>query len=140
MEIKEFIQEVRNDSNLIELKLEELERLKRLCEVSGINYGGERTDGSRDNQKQEKAILNCMEYRDKLKVFILKAVEKREILAYYIDTLNNHKKIQIMYSYCIGSQSFGRIAKTMGTSRQRVSQLYNEALEELEALTKLDKI
>ena len=140
MEITELIQEVRNDSKLIELKFEELERLKRLCEVSGINYGGERTDGSRDNQKQEKAILNCMEYRDNLKVFILKALEKRKTLAGYIDTLNDHKKIQIMYSYCIGSQSFGRISEAMGTSRQRVSQLYNEALEELEALTKLDKI
>lgn len=134
MEIKELVQEVRNDNHIIKLKQEELERLKRLCEVAGIKYGGERTGGSRDNSKHEKAIMNYIEYKDSLAEYILEAIERRKTLTGKIDQLKNKRQLEIMYAYGISSQSFGKIARNTGISKQRVSQIYNEALEEMQAL------
>ena len=134
MEIKELVQEVRNDNHIIKLKQEELERLKRLCEVAGIKYGGERTGGSRDNSKHEKAIMNYIEYKDSLAEYILEAIERRKTLTGKIDQLKNKRQLEIMYAYSISSQSFGKIARDTGISKQRVSQIYNEALEEIQAL------
>lgn len=141
MEIKELIQEVRNDSKLIELKLEELERLKRLCEVSGINYGGERTDGTKDNSRHEKDILNYIEYKEELAEFILQTVKKRKQLCAYIDKLKDTQSIEVMYAYCISDLPFKKISIDMHMTNQRIYQIYSRAIEEINKnLLKSEKI
>lgn len=130
-DIKELIQDVKNESHLVEMKREELERLKRLCEVAGINYEGEKLDGTKDNDRHEKAILNYIEYKEELTNFILASMEKRNLLCKYIDSLKDTKSIEVMYAYCINNVSFNRIAKDMYMTRQRIYQIYNDAIEEI---------
>ena len=130
-DIKELIQEVKNESHLVKMKREELERLKRLCEVAGINYEGERVDGTKDNNRHEKAIINYIEYKEELTNFILSTMEKRSLLCKYIDTLKDTQSIEVMYAYCISDLSFKHIAKEMYMTIQRIYQIYNQAIEEI---------
>lgn len=138
-DIKELIQEVKNESHLVDMKREELERLKRLCEVAGISYEGEKIDGTKDNERIEKAILNYIAYKDELTEFILSTMEKRKLLCGYIDSLNNSQAIEVMYAYCISNLSFNRIAKEMYMTRQRIYQIYNDAIEDINKKIKNNK-
>ncbi len=140
-DIKELIQAVKNENHLVELKREELVRLKRLCEVAGVNYEGEKIDGTKDNSRHEKDILNYIEYKDELAEFILQTVKKRKQLCAYIDRLKDTQSIEVMYAYCISDLPFKKISVDMHMTNQRIYQIYSRAIEEINKnLLKNEKI
>ena len=140
MTVKELIKRVRKENMIVKHKEDELYRLKTLCGVSGISYGGEKGSGSRNINKNEQSYLKYITFKDELNIYIGKAIENRRKLMALIDTLDNHIEIDVMYKYCIENYTIGMIADEMNYSRQAVHKTYIKAIEKMEKdYTEVDK-
>lgn len=131
MTIKELIQKVRDDHDIVRIKEEECERLKDLCGVHAISYG-ERVSSTPNPNRQEQIYLNYIEYRDEFERFKQSTINNRIKLALAIDSLDNALSRDIMYQYCLNHKSFKKIAYAYHYSRQNIYKIYNNAIEELD--------
>ena len=98
MTVKELIIKVRREDWTVKHKQEELQRLEALCGVSGISYDAkEGSSGSRNINKNEQSYLRYIEYKDELERYIVEALESRRLLMRLIDSLDNHRHVDVMY-------------------------------------------
>lgn len=127
MDITKLIVEVRRENTILMRKTEELERLRSICHVTGVNMEGERVSGSHNNSRVEQAYLNYIEYKDEVDEYISKTKAKRKLLNDLIDTLESQQEIEVMYKYCLANMSVQDIANTSNWSRSNVYRIYNKA-------------
>lgn len=136
--IKKLIKQVRIDTKEVEEKTLELERLKALCEVTGVNFEGERVSGTRNNKRGEQNLLNLIEYGDYLKKYISETVKRRYTLSMLIDELENENQRKIITLYGLKNMSMQEIADKTGYTRQNAYKIYKKGLEKIQELTKVD--
>ena len=132
MDINKLIVEVRKENTILMNKTEELERLKSICEVTGVSFEGERVSGSRNNSRVEQAYLNYIEYEAEIDRYIAETKAKRKMLNDLIDTLENQLEIKVMYEYCLANMSIQEIANKNHRSRSNVYDIYNKAKNTLQ--------
>ena len=137
MGVIELIQDVRKENTILLRMTEELERLRSICQVTGVNLEGERVSGSHNNSRVEQAYLNYIEYKDKLDTYMANTKEKRAMLNNMIDTLERPQSIDVMYKYCLANMTMQEIAYINKCSRSNVYKIYSNAVDELQA--KVDK-
>lgn len=132
MDVKELIQEVRKGNRIVGHKLEELERLRSLCHVTGVNLEGERVSGSHNNSRVEQSYLRYIAFKDDLERYIANAMNSRDQLMALIDTLDNQQAIDIMYKYCLFNMPMLQIADIMGYTKQNVYKIYKNAIKTMQ--------
>lgn len=141
MDINKLIVEVRKENTILMSKTEELERLKSICEVTGVSFEGERVSGSRNTSRVEQAYLNYIEYEAEIDRYIAETKAKRKMLNDLIDTLENQLEIKVMYEYCLANMSIQEIANKNHRSRSNVYDIYNKAKNTLqESVNKVGQI
>lgn len=140
MTVKELIIKVRREDWTVKHKQEELQRLEALCGVSGISYSAkEGSSGSRNINKNEQSYLRYIEYKDELELYIAEALESRRLLMRLIDSLDNHRHVDVMYKYCMENYTLQQIAIKKNYTKQAVHKIYLKCIEEMEKeLTKVD--
>lgn len=131
MTIRELIQKVRDDHDIVQIKEEECERLKSLCGVQAVQYG-ERVPSTPNPNRQEQAYMKYIEYKDEFEKFKLSTIENRIKLATMIESLDSALSRDIMYHYCLNHIGFKRLAYKYHYSRQNLYKIYNASCDELD--------
>lgn len=128
-----LLSEIMKRDKIIELKLEELERQKRLCEVKGIRFDTEKVQGS-PNMNQSTMILEYIQMKDDVELFIQETLKlKREIMK-DIDKIDDDACIQLLYMRYFEKMNFNDIADKLGLSYKRIHQVHSKALMELDKI------
>lgn len=134
MRAKELLEEIRNDDLILKVRLEELERLKRLCEISGISFEGEKVQTSSNPQRTSNALIEYIQVKDDFDKFFKEALEKRKRGLLIVESIKNKKCIKVIYNRYFHNMKFEEIATKTGYSIRRVYQLHNEGLDEINEL------
>jgi DNA-directed RNA polymerase specialized sigma subunit len=136
-EAKKLLLSIMKRDKIIEYKLEELERQKRLCEVRGINFEGERVQGS---PKNENPIIEYIQMKDDVQAYINETIKLKRELMKVIDKMEDGNCIGLLYKRYFMRKSYNEIAKEAELTYKRIQQLHDKALRELDDLIKLEKI
>ena len=133
MDVRELIANVRKDNRIGGHKMDELERLKSLCHVTGVNLEGERVSGSHNNSRVEQSYLKYISFKDDLEKYISSAMARRDQLMQLIDmALESQQAIDIMYKYCLFNMSMLQVADILGYTKQNVYKIYNQSIKRMQ--------
>ena len=132
---KKLLMSIARRDKIIELKLEELERQKRLCEVRAVTFG-ERVQSSGTDSSMK--VIDYIQMKDEVDEYIKKTLELKKYVMDVMDKMENEIYIELLYRRYFEKMTFEQIAEKLHLSNKRVYQLYKIALKELDC--ELDKI
>ena len=129
MRAKELLDEISKQNIIIEHKLEELERLKVMCEMSGISFEGEKVQGS---SAERNMMVEYIEMKDEVMAYIKESYKLKKQLMNIVDKIANKKCVEVIYKRYFENMKMYDIANELNYSHQRVYQLHKEALREID--------
>lgn len=132
---KKLLMSIARRDKIIELKLEELERQKRLCEVCAVTFG-ERVQSSGTDSSMK--VIDYIQMKDEVDEYIKKTLELKKHVMDVMDKMENEIYIELLYRRYFEKMTFEQIAEKLQLSNKRVYQLHKIALKELDC--ELDKI
>lgn len=133
LKAKKLLLEIMKRDKIIELKLEELERQKILCEVKGISYDGEKVQGS-SNTSQSTMIIEYIQMKDDVEAFIQETMKLKRDVMKDIDKIENEACVQLLYMRYFEKMNFNDIADKLDLSYKRIHQVHSKALIELDKI------
>lgn len=132
---KKMLMSIARRDKIIELKLEELERQKRLCEVRAVTFG-ERVQSS--GMESSMKVIDYIQMKDEVDEYIKKTLELKKYVMDVMDKMENEIYIELLYRRYFEKMTFEQIAEKLHLSNKRVYQLHKIALKALDC--ELDKI
>lgn len=130
MKAKDILNEIVKRDKIIALKLEELERLRLMCDVRSVSYDTEKVQGS--PIKENTAIIEYIQLKEDIDAYMAETFKlKRQIIS-VLDKVDKDEYVSIIYSHYFFGKTFGNIALEMNVSDRRVLQMHGMALLELD--------
>lgn len=130
MKAKDILNEIVKRDKIIALKLEELERLRLMCDVRSVSYDTEKVQGS--PIKENTAIIEYIQLKEDIDAYMAETFKlKRQIIS-ALDKVDKDEYVSIIYSHYFFGKTFGNIALEMNVSDRRVLQMHGMALLELD--------
>ena len=129
MTAKEFLQQAYIAHNEVEMKLEELDRLRSLSERTTSKLNKIFVRSSEKNSKIEKAVVLIEEQTDRLAEEILKLLEIGQNVELAIRQVQNPSERNLLEYRYLCFFSWQQIATLMKASQRQIFRLHNQALE-----------
>lgn len=132
MNAREYFEDIKKRNRLINIKIEELERLKALCELKGTNFDSVGFGGGGKNPDKSSNLVRYVEAKKSLDGLIDELVDKRLTAIELCGMINDVKKVNVLYELYFKDTLVTDLAEKYSYTEQRVYQLRNEALNELD--------
>ena len=129
MTAKEFLQQAYIAHNEVEMKLEELERLRSLSERTTSKLNKIFVRSSKDNSKIETAVALIEEQTERLAEEVLKLLEIGKNVAIAIKQVQNPSERNLLEYRYLCFFSWQQIATLMKASQRQIFRLHNQALK-----------
>ena len=135
MDVKSYLQEIRNERLEIRQLQDRIDELRMSLLPSAIRYDKPNVQKSPDDQlaKIEGEINEIeMQLRDKLEAL----VERYNVAQWCIGMIQSSTHRQVLYEYYLNADrpSWDQVARKMDYTSDRVYQLHREALKKLEEI------
>lgn len=129
LKAKKLLLSIMKRDKIIELKLEELERQKRLCEVRAVTFE-ERVQSSGTDTSSK--VIEYIQMKDEVDEYIAETLKIKNDVMKKIDEINDDKCVVLLYKRYFQRWSWEDIADELDLSDKRVYQLHDRALKELD--------
>lgn len=130
MKSKDLLNEITKRDKIIALKLEELERLRLMCDVRSVNYDTEKVQGS--PTKENTAIIEYIQLKQDIDEYMAETFKLKRKIMTALDEINKDEYVSIIYGHYFFGKTFDDIATEMHVSPRRVFQMHGVALLELD--------
>ena len=133
MTAKEYLQKIRSERLEIVQLQETVDELKYSLLPSGIRYDTLKVQTSPDDS-MSRVMAEVDEYEKKIRDHLSRLVDRQNVAFAYIGVLekSDHRLVLTLY-YLTGERlTWHQVAEKMALSEQRIYQLHNDAIDELE--------
>ena len=135
MTAKEYLQKIRSERlEIIQLQ-ETIDELAYSLLPSGIRYDTIKVQTSPDDA-MSRVMAQIDEYERKIREHLARLVDRQNVASAYVIALekSEHRLVLTLY-YLTGERpTWHQVADKMALSEQRIYQLHNEAIAELEKI------
>lgn len=133
MTAKEYLQRIRSERLEVVQLQETVDELIYSLLPSGIRYDTLKVQTSPDNQ-MARVMAEVDEYERKIREHLSKLVDRQNVAFAYVSALEKSDYRQVLTLYYLTGErlTWHQVADKMDLSEQRIYQLHNEAIEELE--------
>ena len=135
MTAKEYLQKIRSERLEIVQLQETVDELKYSLLPSGIRYDTLKVQTSPDDS-MSRVMAEVDEYERKIREHLSRLVDRQNVAFAYVGALekSDHRLVLTLY-YLTGERlTWHQVADKMALSEQRIYQLHNDAIEELEKI------
>ena len=109
--------------------LYELKNIRK--ELKGVNYTSQKVKTSKSNRADfEKTLLIIMDMEQNINDSIDKFVDQKNEIIKQIQSLDNHKYVQVLYKKYVEYKRLEEIAIEMYYSYQYIKEIHKKALQE----------
>lgn len=133
MTAKEYLQRIRSERLEVVQLQETVDELIYSLLPSGIRYDTLKVQTSPDDQ-MARVMAEVDEYERKIREHLSKLVDRQNVAFAYVSALEKSDYRQVLTLYYLTGErlTWHQVADKMDLSEQRIYQLHNEAIEELE--------
>ena len=132
MKTKDYLSQVSRLNKMINNKLSEIHQLRELSVSISAIGNDERVQTSPNFDKIGTAIAKIDELENNLDKMIDEYLVKRERIIAQIDTMEEERVYQILFSRYIEKKTFEKIATEMEYSWRQIVRLHGKALQQFE--------
>lgn len=129
MKAKELLNEIAHRQKMIALKMEQLERLRLMCDVKSVSYDVERVQGS--PTRENSAIIEYIQMKSDIDAYVAETARMKRTVMNALDNITNDQLVKIIYDYYFSDKSFMQISNDLDITPRRVQQLHGTALAQL---------
>ena len=146
MTTKEYLNQIRKLTFMIESKLDEIYRLRSLACRMTVSIEGERVKSSPDQDRLATAVAKIIEREDELNLLVKRYMKQRSQIIEMIDELENPNSHKILTLRYVQELSDKEISVKMNIAPNHVYKVQKIALNEFEDkfsdryMTKIDTI
>lgn len=146
MTTKEYLNQIRKLTFMIESKLDEIYRLRSLACRMTVSTEGERVKSSPDQDRLATAVAKIIEREDELNLLVKRYMKQRGQIISMIDELENPNSHKILTLRYVQELSDKEISSKMNIAPSHVYKVLKVALNEFEDkfgdkyMTKIDVI
>lgn len=130
MDTKRYLKQIVLLEKKIKYKLEEIERLRTLVGVSGMNYDKENIQTSKKYDPMGDKVAEIVELERVVKEYM----KQRRAIIEQIDNMEQAKYYEVLTNRYVLDKDWYTIADTMGITTTTVMRLHHEALEEFKKI------
>lgn len=133
MTAKEYLQRIRSERLEVVQLQETVDELIYSLLPSGIRYDTLKVQTSPDDQ-MARVMAEVDEYERRIREHLSKLVDRQNVAFSYVSALEKSDYRQVLTLYYLTGErlTWHQVADKMDLSEQRIYQLHNEAIEELE--------
>ena len=133
MTAKTYLQKIRSERLEVVQLQETVDELIYSLLPSGIRYDTLKVQTSPDDQ-MARVMAEVDEYERKIREHLAKLVDRQNVAFAYVSALEKSDYRQVLTLYYLTGErlTWHQVADKMDLSEQRIYQLHNEAIEELE--------
>lgn len=134
MDTKQYLSQISRLDRMIKNKMAELSQYKDLAYgLSAIN-NEERVQSTPDFDKMTGKIAKILEMESKIDSLIDEYVDKKNLIVFQIDSMENEIYYEILFARYIEKKTFEKIADEMSYSWRQIIRLHGRALQEFEKI------
>ena len=132
MNAKEYLEQLQKMDIAINQNIAWLYELKNIRkELKGVNYTSQKVKTSKSNRADfEKTLLIIMDMEQNINDSIDKFVDQKNEIIKQIQSLDNHKYVQVLYKKYVEYKRLEEIAIEMHYSYQYIKEIHKKALQE----------
>lgn len=133
MTAKEYLQKIRSERLEVEQLSDQVEELKYSLLPTGIQYDKVKVQTSPDDMML-RIVVEIDTYERQIRQHLEKMIKRQNIAYKYIMMLERSEYRQVLTLYYLSAPrlTWVQVADKMSFSEQRIYQLHNEAITELE--------
>lgn len=132
MTTKEYLNQIRKLTFMIDAKLDEIYRLRTLACRMTVSTEGERVKSSPDQDRLADAVAKIIEREDELNILVKRYMKQRSQIIEMIDGLDNPNSHKILTLRYVQEKSDKEIAAKMNIAPSHVYKVQKIALIEFE--------
>ncbi len=139
MNAREYLEQLQKMDIAINQNIAWLYELKNIRkELKGVNYTSQKVKTSKSNRADfEKTLLIIMDMEQNINDSIDKFVDQKNEIIKQIQSLDNHKYIQVLYKKYVEYKRLEEIAIEMHYTYQHIRRLHGYALKEFQRILKI---
>ena len=132
MNAREYLEQLQKMDIAINQNIAWLYELKNIRkELKGVNYTSQKVKTSKSNRADfEKTLLIIMDMEQNINDSIDKFVDQKNEIIKQIQSLDNHKYVQVLYKKYVEYKRLEEIAIEMYYSYQYIKEIHKKALQE----------
>ncbi len=132
MKAREYLEQLQKMDVAINQNIAWLYELKNIRkELKGVNYTSQKVKTSKSNRADfEKTLLIIMDMEQNINDSIDKFVDQKNEIIKQIQSLDNHKYVQVLYKKYVEYKRLEEIAIEMYYSYQYIKEIHKKALQE----------
>ncbi len=132
MKAREYLEQLQKMDIAINQNIAWLYELKNIRkELKGVNYTSQKVKTSKSNRADfEKTLLIIMDMEQNINDSIDKFVDQKNEIIKQIQSLDNHKYVQVLYKKYVEYKRLEEIAIEMHYSYQYIKEIHKKALQE----------
>ena len=132
MNAREYLEQLQKMDVAINQNIAWLYELKNIRkELKGVNYTSQKVKTSKSNRADfEKTLLIIMDMEQNINDSIDKFVDQKNEIIKQIQSLDNHKYVQVLYKKYVEYKRLEEIAIEMYYSYQYIKEIHKKALQE----------
>lgn len=132
MKAREYLEQLQKMDIAINQNIAWLYELKNIRkELKGVNYTSQKVKTSKSNRADfEKTLLIIMDMEQNINDSIDKFVDQKNEIIKQIQSLDNHKYVQVLYKKYVEYKRLEEIAIEMYYSYQYIKEIHKKALQE----------
>ena len=132
MNAREYLEQLQKMDIAINQNIAWLYELKNIRkELKGVNYTSQKVKTSKSNRADfEKTLLIIMDMEQNINDSIDKFVDQKNEIIKQIQSLDNHKYVQVLYKKYVEYKRLEEIAIEMYYSYQYIKEIHKKALKE----------
>ena len=132
MNAREYLEQFQKMDVAINQNIAWLYELKNIRkELEGVNYTSQKVKTSKSNRADfEKTLLIIMDMEQNINDSIDKFVDQKNEIIKQIQSLDNHKYVQVLYKKYVEYKRLEEIAIEMHYSYQYIKEIHKKALQE----------
>lgn len=132
MNAREYLEQLQKMDVAINQNIAWLYELKNIRkELKGVNYTSQKVKTSKSHRADfEKTILIIMDMEQNINDSIDKFVDQKNEIIKQIQSLDNHKYVQVLYKKYVEYKRLEEIAIEMHYSYQYIKEIHKKALQE----------
>lgn len=132
MKVKDFLKKIITIDDMIDLKANEVAKLRALLDVGAVRYDKDKVMGGSQDDKMLDTVVRIVELEDEINVDIDSLIAHKELARQMIESLDDDREKIILYKRYFEKKSFEQISVDTNYSWRQVHRLHGRALVALD--------
>ena len=132
MKVKDFLKKIVTIDDMIDIKANEVAKLRALIDVGAVRYDKDKVMGGSQDDKMLDTVIKIVELEDEINADIDKMIEWKRFANEMIESLDDDREKVILYKRYFEKKSFEQISVDTNYSWRQVHRLHGRALVALD--------